>query len=268
MEWLDDRTGLVKLTKSIADHPAAPGVKWKYVFGSAVLTAFIMQVVSGIGLLTTYVSSTGSAFESLQYITEKAPLGAFLRGMHYWGASMMVVLIAIHVLRIFLMGSFKFPRELNWITGVLLLATTAAMAFCGQIMRWDQNAVFGIVAASKMASHVPLIGTWLSHFIIGGDVVGSYTLSRIFDMHVFVLPILLVVPDMPARVPGAAQRRLRTSRAGPRGGSRDVPFGLSRHAAKARRPLLADCRVARFRVRSRRGSRCAAVGLAGRPGQA
>lgn len=192
LQWLDDRTGLVKLTKSIADHPAAPGVKWKYVFGSAVLTAFIMQVVSGIGLLTTYVSSTGSTFESLQYITHKAPLGAFLRGMHFWGASMMVVLIAIHVLRVFLMGSFKFPRELNWITGVLLLATTAAMAFCGQIMRWDQNAVFGIVAASKMAAHVPLIGTWLSRFILGGDVVGSYTLSRIFDMHVFVLPILLV----------------------------------------------------------------------------
>jgi ubiquinol-cytochrome c reductase cytochrome b subunit len=191
LQWLDDRTGLVKLVESIAVHPAAPGVKWKYVFGSAVLTAFIMQVVTGIGLLTTYVSSTGGAYKSLQYITDKAPLGAFLRGMHFWGASMMVVLIAIHFLRVFLMGSFKFPRELNWITGVLLMATTAAMAYCGQIMRWDQNAVFGMVAAAKMAGHVPLIGTWLAHFIIGGDVVGTYTLSRIFDMHVFILPILL-----------------------------------------------------------------------------
>ncbi len=192
MQWLDDRTGLVKLTKEIAYHPAAPGVKWKYVFGSAVLTAFIMQVVTGIGLLTTYVPSSGSAFESLQYITNKAPLGALLRGMHYWGASMMLSLIAIHVTRIFLMGSFKFPRELNWITGVLLLATTAITAYFGQIVRWDQNAVFGMVVAAKMASHVPLIGTWLSHFIIGGEVVGSYTLSRIFDMHVIVLPIVLV----------------------------------------------------------------------------
>ncbi|MDR3570441.1 MAG: cytochrome b N-terminal domain-containing protein [Syntrophobacteraceae bacterium] len=190
--WLDDRTGLVTLIESIAAHPAAPGVKWKYVFGSAVLTAFILQVVTGIGLLTTYVSSTGGAFESLQYITRKAPLGAFLRGMHYWGASMMVILIVTHLLRVFLMGSFKFPRELNWVTGVLLLAATLAMAFCGQIMRWDQNAVFGLVAAAKMAGHVPLIGPWLARFIIGGDVVGSYTLSRIFDMHVFVLPILLV----------------------------------------------------------------------------
>lgn len=192
LQWLEDRTGLVKVVKWIADHPAAPGVKWKYVFGSAVLTAFIMQVISGIGLLTTYVSSAGSAFESLQYITEEAPLGSFLRGMHFWGASMMVVLIGMHVLRIFLMGSFKFPRELNWLTGVLLLGTTAAMAFCGQIVRWDQNAVFGIVAAAKMASNVPLIGTWLAHLILGGDVVGSYTLNRVFNIHVCVLPILLL----------------------------------------------------------------------------
>jgi len=191
LQLLDDRTGLVKLIKSVADHPAAPGVKWKYVFGSAVLTAFIMQVVSGIGLLTTYVSSAGSAFESLQYITQKAPLGAFLRGMHFWGASMMVVLLVIHFLRVFLMGSFKFPRELNWMSGVLLLGTTMAMAFLGQIMRWDQNAVFGIVAAAKMAGHVPLIGPWLARLIIGGDVVGSYTLSHVFALHVFVLPILL-----------------------------------------------------------------------------
>ena len=191
LQRLDDRSGLVKLTKSIADHPAAPGVKWKYVFGSAVLTAFIMQVATGIGLLTTYVPSTGGAYESLQYITHKAPLGAFLRGMHFWGASMMVILLTIHFLRVFLMGSFKFPRELNWVSGVLLMATTAAMAYCGQIMRWDQNAVFGMVVAAKMAAHVPLIGTWLSRFILGGDVVGTYTLSRIFDMHVFILPILL-----------------------------------------------------------------------------
>jgi ubiquinol-cytochrome c reductase cytochrome b subunit len=191
LQWLEDRTGLVKLIEAIAAHPAAPGVKWKYVFGSAVLTAFIMQVVSGIGLLTTYVPSAGSAFESLQYITHKAPLGSFLRGMHYWGASMMVTLLIIHFLRVFLMGSFKFPRELNWISGVLLMATTLLTAYCGQIVRWDQNAVFGMVAAAKMASHVPLIGTWLARFIIGGEVVGTYTLSRIFDMHVVILPTLL-----------------------------------------------------------------------------
>ncbi len=190
LEWLEDRTGLVKLTETIAAHPAAPGVKWKYVFGSAVLTAFIIQVVSGIGLLTTYVPSAGSAYESLQYITNKAPFGSLLRGMHYWGASMMVILIAFHVIRVFLMGSFKFPRELNWVTGVLLLATTVAMAFCGQIIRWDENAVFSMVVAARMASHIPVIGTWLAHVVIGGDVEGAYTLSRIFAMHVIVLPLV------------------------------------------------------------------------------
>ena len=191
LQWLDDRSGLVKLVEFIAAHPAAPGVKWKYVFGSAVLTAFIMQVITGIGLLTTYVPSTGGAYESLQYITDKAPLGAFLRGMHYWGASMMVVLLTIHFLRVFLMGAFKFPRELNWLSGVLLLATTAVTADCGQILRWDQNAVWSVVVTAKMAGHVPLIGTWLAHLILGGDVVGTYALSHVFDLHVIILPALL-----------------------------------------------------------------------------
>ena len=192
LQWLNDRTGLVDLIVSQAVHPVPPGARWKYVFGSAVLTAFIVQVVTGIGLLTTYVSSTAGAYGSLQYITGKAPLGGLLRGMHYWGAAAMVVLITIHLCRVFLTGSYKFPRELNWFSGVLLLGLTAAMAFSGQIMRWDQNAVWSIVVGAEMAGRVPLIGKWLARFIMGGDVLGSYTLSRIFDVHVFILPVLLV----------------------------------------------------------------------------
>ncbi|MCC6347955.1 MAG: cytochrome b N-terminal domain-containing protein [Nitrospirales bacterium] len=192
LQWLNDRTGLVNLIVSVAVHPVPPGARWKYVFGSAVLAAFILQVVTGIGLLTTYVSSTGGAYQSLQYITDKAPLGALLRGMHYWGASAMVVMIIIHLVRVFLTGSYKFPRELNWGSGVLLLGITAAMAFSGQIMRWDQNAVWSLVVGTEMSGRFPLIGTWLGYFIMGGDVMGSSTLSRIFAVHVFILPILLV----------------------------------------------------------------------------
>jgi ubiquinol-cytochrome c reductase cytochrome b subunit len=191
LHWLNDRTGLGDLIGPTAVHPVPPGAKWKYVFGSATLVAFILQVVTGIGLATVYVSSTGGAYESLQYITDKAPLGSLLRGMHYWGASAMVVMVGIHFLRVFLMGSYKFPRELNWISGVLLLGLTLTLAFSGQILRWDQNAVWSLVVGAEQAGRVPLIGTWLAHFIIGGDVVGSYTLSRVFAVHVFVLPILL-----------------------------------------------------------------------------
>lgn len=191
-QWINDRTGLVELIVSNAIHPVPPGAKWRYVFGSAVLTAFILQVLTGAGLLTTYVSSTGGAYQSLQYITKNAPIGSLLRGMHYWGASAMVVLIGIHLCRVFLTGSYKFPREVNWFTGVLLLGTTMAMAFSGQIMRWDQNAVWSLVVGAEMAGRVPLMGTWLAHLIIGGDVMGAHTLSRIFVMHIFILPAILV----------------------------------------------------------------------------
>ncbi len=192
LQWLNDRTGLGDMIGPMAVHPVPPGAKWKYVFGSAILAVFALQVVTGIGLATTYVSSTGGAYQSLQYITDKAPLGAVLRGMHYWGASAMVVLVGIHLLRVFLTGSYKFPRELNWMSGVLLLGLTLALAFSGQILRWDQNAVWSLVVGAEQAGRVPLIGSWLAHFVMGGDVVGAYTLSRVFAVHVFVLPILLM----------------------------------------------------------------------------
>ncbi|MDA8162026.1 MAG: cytochrome b N-terminal domain-containing protein [Desulfobacteraceae bacterium] len=190
LQWLESRTGLVKLIVSQAVHPVPPGARWKYVFGSAVLTAFILQVVTGVGLLTTYVSSSGGAYQSLKQI-DSSQLGTFLRGMHWWGASAMVVMIIIHLCRVFLTGSYKFPREANWLTGVLLLGLTIVMAFSGQIMRWDQDAIWSLVVGADMAGRVPLIGNWLAHFMIGGEVLGSDTLSRIFDVHVFVVPLLI-----------------------------------------------------------------------------
>ena len=111
--WIDDRTGLSKIFASMLRHPVPRGARWLYVFGSATLVAFVLQVVTGIVLATVYVPAAGQAFESLRFLTEKAPLGEIIRGMHYWGASAMVVLLGMHLLRVFLFGSFKFPRELN-----------------------------------------------------------------------------------------------------------------------------------------------------------
>lgn len=190
-KWIDDRAGLRRLIVPFLTHLVPPGVGWWYVFGSATLVAFIIQVVTGIALATAYVPSSEDAYASLQFITHESPLGNLLRGMHFFGASAMVVLIGIHLLRVFLMAAFKFPRELNWLTGVALLGLTLAMAFTGQLLRWDQDAVWSVVVAASQAARLPLIGRSVAEFVIAGQTLGGATLSRFFAFHVFFIPALI-----------------------------------------------------------------------------
>ena len=190
-QWIDDRTGLAGLVRPMLEHLVPPDSTWWYVFGSATLFAFLVQVVTGIALATVYAPSAGQAYDSLKYITELAPFGRLLRGMHYFGASAMVVLAVIHMTRVFLMGSFKFPRELNWVTGVALLGLTVLMGFTGQLLRWDQNAIWSTVVGAAQAVRAPFVGHDLARIILSGDTVGSATLSHVFVLHVFVLPLLL-----------------------------------------------------------------------------
>jgi ubiquinol-cytochrome c reductase cytochrome b subunit len=193
--WFNSRTGISRFVGPLARH-RVPDVGWKgwwFVFGSATLTAFLVQVVTGIGLATVYVSSTSDAYNSLQYITNEAPLGSLLRGMHSWGAGAMTLLIGIHMARVFLMASYKYPREVNWLTGVVLLALTLAMGFTGQLLRWDQNAIWSVVVGAEQAGRAPLIGKGLAHFILGGNTLGAGTLSRFFSFHVFMIPGLIFV---------------------------------------------------------------------------
>ncbi|HEX3743603.1 MAG TPA: cytochrome b N-terminal domain-containing protein [Bryobacteraceae bacterium] len=190
-EWFDARTDASKMIGPIAKHPVPRNTGWMYVFGSATLFAFLIQVVTGIALATAYVSSAGQAFQSLSWITNTAFLGRLLRGMHYFGASAMVLLVGIHMIRTFLTGSYKFPRELNWVVGVLLLGLTILMGFTGQLLRWDQNGVWSTIVAAEQAGRVPLVGHQLARFLLGGQTVGGATLSRFFAYHVFFIPAII-----------------------------------------------------------------------------
>jgi len=161
------------------------------VFGTATLCAFLVQVVTGVALAFYYIPSSSEAYVTLQAITHHTAFGGFIRALHYYGASAMVLMVGVHMAQVFLQGSYKFPREMNWLTGILLLGFTLVMGFTGQILRWDQNAVWTAVVAAKQASRAPLIGGWLATLILGGPAVNGSTLSRIFVVHVFLVPGLV-----------------------------------------------------------------------------
>lgn len=189
--WFDERTGLVGLVDPLLKHNVPPKLGWWYVFGSAAMTAFIVQVVTGIFLTSMYVASPEGAFQSLKYITEVAPVGNLLRGIHYFGASAMVIFVIVHMTRVYLWASYKYPREINWLSGTLLLLFTLGMGFTGQMLRWDQNAIWSVVVGAEQAGRIPIIGTWLGQVILGGNTLGSDTLGHIFITHIFIIPLLL-----------------------------------------------------------------------------
>jgi ubiquinol-cytochrome c reductase cytochrome b subunit len=190
--WFDDITGLSALIVPVMEHPVPKARKsaWFYVLGSATLFAFLIQVVTGIALATGYVPSSGDAYNTLVFITG-TPFGRIVRGIHSFGATAMVILIGLHAIRVYLMAAYKYPRQMNWLSGVGLLVLTLLMAFTGQLLRWDQTGYWSVVIAAEQAGRVPVMGQWLAHFILAGDTVGGATLSRFFAAHVFFIPGLI-----------------------------------------------------------------------------
>ena len=192
-DWLDLRLQLGTPIRETLEHPVPrETASWFYVFGSAALTCFMLQIVTGILLALIYVPSAGEAWSSLQTINHGISLGWFIRALHGWGSNFMVAIVLIHMVQVFLFGAYKFPRELTWMVGVLLLLVTLGMAFTGQVLRFDQDAYWGLGIGASIASRVPVIGPWAVNLMLGGPIIAGATLSRFFALHVFVIPGLLI----------------------------------------------------------------------------
>lgn len=192
--WLDSRLQLGSLYRASAGHTIPrSSASWWYVFGSATLVCFVLQIATGIGLALVYVPSPDQAYQSLEYLDYRHTLGWFLRALHYWGSNFMIALMTLHMIQVFVFAAYKYPRELTWVMGCLLFALTLGAAFTGQVMRFDQDAYWGLGIGAAILGRVPLIGAELVQGVLGGPIIGGETLTRFFALHVFLLPGLTIL---------------------------------------------------------------------------
>jgi ubiquinol-cytochrome c reductase cytochrome b subunit len=190
--WFDARLKVRETLLPMMRHPipreVAGPMGWWYVLGSASLTLLLVQVLTGIGLALVFVPSADKAYDSLLALNYDVTLGWFLRALHYYAGSGMVVLVLAHMTQVFLHGAYKYPRELTWVLGVFLLLCTMGMFFSGQVLRWDPDAYWGLAVGGSIAGQVPVVGPWIVRQLLGGSVIGGDSLSRFFALHVFVIP--------------------------------------------------------------------------------
>jgi len=189
--WFNKRTGIRNIMRASLDEPIPGGARWAYIFGSGLLFIFISQVITGLCLALYYVPSAGSAHTSVAYITKEVAAGDFLRSLHYYGSSAMIIVLLLHFLQTFLYGSFKGRRELLWISGAFLSFLVLGMGFTGYLLPWDQSAYFATAVGTNIVGEVPFIGQWLTDMLRGGDTLGTLTLSRFYFAHVFLIPAMI-----------------------------------------------------------------------------
>jgi quinol-cytochrome oxidoreductase complex cytochrome b subunit len=189
--WLDERLSWRQVWNAIFLRKV-PKVNWLYTLGSASLFVAVTQIVTGILLTIYYVPTPDHAYDSVQFITTQVPAGWFIRGLHHWGASAMVVLVALHMLRVIYYGTYKFPREITWFTGVFLLLVVIGFGFTGYLLPWDQKAYWATTVGTRIAGTPPLIGEWILLIMRGGEEISAITLARFFGVHIWVLPAALL----------------------------------------------------------------------------
>jgi len=188
LDWLEERSGLVGGVKYFLFRHVPRDVNWMQTLGSAALTAFIVQAVTGVVLAMYYKPDPNSAYESIQKITHDVTLGWLVRGMHKWGASVFIILMFLHMGRVFLFGAYKYPRELNWIVGSLLLVLGMLEGFTGYLLPWDQTAYWATAVGINLNATAPFLGPFLADFLQGGAQIGPDTISRFYSMHMLLIP--------------------------------------------------------------------------------
>ena len=188
--WLDERLGLNDLYKATLDRPEPKG-NWWNTLGSASLFLFLLQGATGIFLTVYYTPSPDHAYDSIQYIMNEVAFGWLIRGIHHWGSTLMVIVVFVHMLRVFITASYKYPRELTWVIGCGLLLLTLGMGFTGYLLPWNQRAYWATTVATEIAGAVPFIGDFITKVLRGGTELSALTLSRFFSAHIWMLPALL-----------------------------------------------------------------------------
>jgi quinol-cytochrome oxidoreductase complex cytochrome b subunit len=188
LDWLEERSGLVGGVKFFLFRKVPRDIGWWHTLGSATLTAFLVQAVTGVILAMYYKPDPNSAYESIQNITNNVTMGWLVRGMHRWGASVFIILMFFHMARVFLFSAYRYPRELNWIIGVLLLATGMFEGFTGYLLPWDQTAYWASVVGININGTAPFLGPFLSQFLRGGAEIGPDTLPRFYALHMLAIP--------------------------------------------------------------------------------
>src|ERR671933_1609973 len=187
-DWMEHRTGIVTMLEHFLFEPVPKRGAWLYTLGSATLFLITLQFLTGILLLFYYVPTTDHAWNSVYYIMNDVYFGQLIRGIHYWSANFLMAVIGLHMARTFFSGSYKSPREINWVVGVILLLLVIGLAFTGYLLRWDQDGFWASVVGMKIGSYSPFIGGYVTHFLVGGGAVGPAPLSRFFAIHVWLLP--------------------------------------------------------------------------------
>jgi menaquinol-cytochrome c reductase cytochrome b subunit len=189
--WLDERTGISPFLRGFLYRKVPKGTNWYYTLGTATMFAFLSQAVTGVFLAMYYEPDATRAYESTSRITNEVFLGEFVRGMHKWGSTVMIILIFLHMGRTFVFGAYKYPRELNWVIGVVLLVLTLLMGLTGYLLPFDQRSFWATVVAVNLNSSGPIVGPYLADFLRVGSEFGPTTISRFYSLHMLVVPLLI-----------------------------------------------------------------------------